>query len=152
MNGTPGNFSSLSNPPLSSIFTSSHPCASRTMLEGANLPPGLHSSLWRQSLIASPPACLPPWTTMGGQNDGKFCRPAHHRLPPLIFKLCRMVQTAALHWRFWNANCKSLLCSLFYEQTCSRFTRLFVVVCRHHAQNTTLWCFRPCKPYIFWKL
>ena len=33
-----------------------------------------------------------------------------------------------------------------------RFTRLsFVVVC-HHAQNTTLWCFRPYKPYIFWKL
>ena len=27
---------------------------------------------------------------------------------------------------------------------------LFVV--RHHAQNTTLWCFRPYKPYIFWKL
>ena len=25
-------------------------------------------------------------------------------------------------------------------------------VVRHHAQNTTLWCFRPCKPYIFWKL
>ena len=24
--------------------------------------------------------------------------------------------------------CKSLLCSLFYEQTCSRFARLFVVV------------------------
>ena len=23
---------------------------------------------------------------------------------------------------------------------------------RHHAQNTTLWCFRPYKPYIFWKL
>ena len=22
----------------------------------------------------------------------------------------------------------------------------------HHAQNTTLWCFRPYKPYIFWKL
>ena len=46
--------------------------------------------------------------------------------------------------------CKSLLSSLFYKQTCSRFTRL-VVVC-HHAQNTTLWCFRPYKPYIFWKL
>ena len=31
-------------------------------------------------------------------------------------------------------HCKSLLCSMFNEQTCSRFTWLFVVV-RHHAQN-----------------
>ena len=30
--------------------------------------------------------------------------------------------------------CKSLLCSMFNEQTCSRFTRLSVVC--HHAQNT----------------
>ena len=33
--------------------------------------------------------------------------------------------------------CKRLLCSMFNEQTCTRFTRLFgrSVVC-HHTQNT----------------
>ena len=58
-----------------------------------------------------------------------------------------------LEYKISKLNCKSLLCSLFYEQTCSRFTRLSSsFVRRHHAQNTTLWCFRPYKPYIFWKL
>ena len=34
--------------------------------------------------------------------------------------------------KFIQNFCKSLLCSLFHEQTCSRFTRL---VGRHHAKN-----------------
>ena len=43
--------------------------------------------------------------------------------------------------------CKSLLCSMFNEQTCTRFTWLFVVVFRHHAQNIV----KNLKVLYFWK-
>ena len=63
---------------------------------------GLHSSL--QCIVTPIPhcitPCLPARTTMGAQNDGKFCWPAHHGLPLVIFKFCRIALTLA---NFWNA-------------------------------------------------
>ena len=86
---------SLSNSPSTlSPLSSIPPLCCWTMLEGANLPASTLHCDADPSLHHPRPAR----TTMGGQNDGKFCWPAHHRLPLVIFILCQMVPSAALRW------------------------------------------------------
>ena len=50
-----------------------------------------------------------------------------------ISTICLQIQGGLFFHLSWSERppwiCKSQLCSLFHERTCSRFTRLFVVVC-----------------------
>ena len=77
----------------------------------------------------------------------RVCSPAFYRLQ--IQRLCHhvMPQYLCLTWSLLSLNCKSLLCSMFNEQTCTRFTRL-LVVSMPKISLKTLYCYIFEKPKV----